>query len=111
MILDDVPGREQMSVVNHWMTTTEGMELSVPSKLTTFLLHLLFQSVQIAVVSQQTSTRYNFHFVCQTCCSCCCCLQDHFNPRSGSQPTNSCTEQSQSFREQGGLQIRKIINF
>ena len=74
-------------------------------------LHLLFQSVQIAVVSQQTSTRYNLHFVCQTCCSCCCCLQDHFNPRSGSQPTNSCTEQSQSFREQGGLQIRKIINF
>ena len=37
MILDDVPGREQMSVVNHWMTTTEGMELSVPSKLTTSL--------------------------------------------------------------------------
>lgn len=33
MILDDVPGREQMSVVNHWMTTTEGIELSVPSKL------------------------------------------------------------------------------
>ena len=37
MTLDDVPGREQMSVVNHWMTTTEGIELSVPSKLTTSL--------------------------------------------------------------------------